>query len=291
MEKKALEKPLPLLGAHLSVAGGLDQALYRAMEYRCTALQLFTQNARAWQAPALSDARIEGFQAAQAAAGIWHIAAHAAYLINLATPDLKNHHKSCQTLTQELVRAACLKIPYVVVHPGSHMGKGEDFGIARICQSLDRILGESPDGPRLLLETVAGQGRDLGWRFEELARMVENAKYRDKLGICLDTCHVFAAGYELSTPAGYERTLSRFDQLLGLDWLYLIHANDSRHARGSRRDRHAHIGHGEIGLSGFSLLMNDPRLKDIPKIIETPKEKGTDWDHRNLKRLKALIRD
>ncbi len=291
MEKKALEKPLPLLGAHLSVAGGLDQALYRAMEYQCTALQLFTQNARAWQGPELSSAQIEAFQAAQAAAGIRHIAAHAAYLINLATPDLENHHKSCQALTQELVRASQLKIPYVVVHPGSHMGKGEDFGIARIGQSLDRILGESPAGPRLLLETVAGQGRDLGWRFEELARILENARYRDKLGICLDTCHVFAAGYALSTPAGYERTLSRFDQLLGLDRLYLIHANDSRHALGSRRDRHAHIGYGEIGLSGFFLLMNDPGLENIPKIIETPKEKGKDWDLKNLRQLKALIRD
>ena len=290
--KKGGVAPSPvLLGAHFSVAGGIHKALYTACDYGCTACQVFTKNASTWRERILSDAHIEAFDRARKETGIAAIAAHTAYLINLGSPEADKFDRACTALAHEMARAAALSIPWVVHHPGAHMGAGEAAGIDRIAQGVSRVLGEGPDnGPLLLLETCAGQGTTLGHTFEQLAAICEKVEQPDRLGFCLDTCHVFAAGYDLRTEPAYEKTMAFFDAILGLDRLKLIHLNDALRELGSRIDRHTHIGKGEIGAEGFSQIMNDPRLAGVPKILETPKTKGDiDWDRRNLDRLLDMV--
>ena len=283
----------PLLGAHFSIAGGIHKALYTARDYRCTAVQIFTKNASTWKERILSDQDMEAFDRARQETGITAIASHTAYLINLGSPEKKKFDRSCSALIQEMARAFQLGIPMVVHHPGAHMGAGEAAGIKRIAEGLNRVLGGSPgNGPRLLLETCAGQGTTLGHTFEQLAAIVEKIEQPERLGFCLDTCHIFAAGYDIRTEESYHKTMAAFDAVLGLDRLKVIHLNDALRDLGSKVDRHAHIGKGEIGLPGFSLIMNDERLAHIPKILETPKkEGGIDWDRRNLDCLRAMLRD
>ncbi|MEW6672398.1 MAG: deoxyribonuclease IV [Thermodesulfobacteriota bacterium] len=281
----------PLLGAHFSIARGLHNALLEAAAYHCSALQIFTKNASTWKERTLSAGEIERFEAARLAAGIDWIAAHTSYLINLASPDRKKQELSVAALRQELTRASQLHIPYVVLHPGSHLGTGEQEGIVRIAESVNRIYDEdSGITARLLFETTAGQGASLGHRFEQLALLLHKVENQNGTGICLDTSHVFAAGYDIRTKQTYLKTMAAFEAVIGRRRLNLIHLNDSKKELGSRIDRHEHIGRGEIGIAAFGFIMNDTGLADIPKIIETPKEsQGKDWDAVNLKCLKRLV--
>lgn len=280
-----------LIGAHFSIAKGLDHALYDAAKYQCTAVQIFTKNALTWKERIVSASEIERFVQARIKTGIQKIASHASYLINLATQDRKKHDLSCHGLNQELQRSALLDIPYVVLHPGSHMGSGETEGIDRISESINHIFARTNKlNTRLLLETTAGHGSSLGHTFEHLASILDKIEDQDRIGICLDSSHVFAAGFDIRTPASYRKTIQRFDSIIGLHNLHFIHLNDSKTRLGSRVDRHEHIGRGFIGLKAFASFMNDKRFSDIPKIIETPKfQSGKDWDKINLEQLRSLI--
>ncbi|MBI9084972.1 MAG: deoxyribonuclease IV [Desulfobacterales bacterium] len=279
------------IGAHFSIAGGLHKAIYTAREYGCNALQIFTKNASTWKERVLADADIEAFDEARKETGIAAIAAHTAYLINLGSPEEGKFDRACTALAREMTRAAQLSIPWVVHHPGAHMGAGEAAGINRIAQGINRVLAENGgNGPLLLLETCAGQGTTLGHTFEQLAAIASKVEQSDRLGFCLDTCHIFAAGYDIRTKAAYQETMASFDATLGLDRLKLIHVNDALRELGSKVDRHTHIGRGEIGIEGFSLIMNDARLAHAPKILETQKTEGDiDWDRRNLDCLFRMI--
>jgi len=280
-----------LLGAHFSIAGGMYKALYEAVSYQCNTLQIFTKNANTWKEKTLSDKEIAKFKEAKKETGIYEITSHASYLINIAGADKKKSAMSCEALKQELIRCDQLNIPYIVLHPGSHMGDGEINGIMRVADNINRIF-KITDGlnTRLLLETTAGQGSGIGHTFEQLAAIIEQIHDKSRIGVCMDTCHIFAAGYDISTSDGYRTTITEFDRVVGLDNLYIIHLNDSKKKAGSRVDRHEHIGEGFIGLDAFKYIINDFRFKNIPKIIETPKAKGIkDGDKMNLNRLKSLL--
>ncbi len=279
-----------LLGAHFSIAGGLHRALYEAAAYGCNTLQIFTKNANTWRERVLSKKEIKKFQDAKQETGIRTIAAHTAYLINLAGGERKKLIRSCAALKHEMIRCNQLEIPYLVLHPGSHAGDGEETGIGRIADNLNTVFASTKDlGVRVLLETTAGQGSSIGYRFEHLAAIMEKVSNPSRIGVCLDTCHIFAAGYDISTGDGYRQTINEFDKTIGIDRLYVIHLNDSKREAGSRVDRHEHIGDGFIGLEGFRYIINDHRFRHIPKIIETPKTRYTkDGDAINLRRLRRL---
>jgi deoxyribonuclease-4 len=279
-----------LLGAHLSIAGGLEKALLRAAALDCTALQIFTKNASTWKERRLRPAEIDRFTAVRATTGIRTVAAHTSYLINIAAADQKHLMRSCVALEKELVRASALRISDVVLHPGSHMGIGETRGLVKAAESLNRVLSQQPqNSARLLLETTAGQGSSLGYCFEQLATLIDRVEDKLKIGVCLDTAHLFAAGYDIRSMAAYTEVLRQFDATVGIKYLKLLHLNDSKKALGSRVDRHEHIGQGTIGIAAFRFIMQDSRLLDIPKIIETPKDgKEQRWDRKNLERLRAL---
>ncbi len=280
----------PLLGAHFSIAGGLHQALYRAHEYECTALQIFSKNARTWKERSLTTEEVAAFDAARNETGIRHIASHAIYLINIATPDPEKFDRSYEALKAEMIRAAALDLTCVVLHPGSHKGTERADGMARVAGAIRRLFSEIPSSrTRLLLETTAGHGAGIGHTFEQLADLLSAIDRPDRIGVCLDTSHIFAAGYDLRTPAAYARTMADFNAAVGMDRLFLLHLNDSKSGFNSRVDRHHHIGRGGIGLGGFACIMTDPRLARIPKIIETPKPNGKDdWDRINLQTLFSL---
>lgn len=291
-KQKTKPRVPPLLGAHFSIAKGLHQAFYTARDYGCTAMQIFTKNASTWKERLVSTGEIELFEIARSETGIARVAAHTSYLINIASPDRLKHRKSRDALIQELRRSIALGIDYVVLHPGAHMGMGVKKGLARVAQTI-RFIFETTDlsGCRLLLETTAGQGSSLGHAFEHLGAVIHQINDPQHLGVCLDTSHIFAAGYDIRKRKAYSRTMADFDRIIGLDHLYLIHLNDSKKAFGTRVDRHEHIGHGHIGEKAFDCIMNDARLIRIPKIIETPKTGGSrDWDRLNLERLRGLVR-
>lgn len=280
-----------LLGAHFSIAGGLHKAFLIAQQYRCTALQIFTKNSTTWKERIVTDKEIDLFRKARREVGIKAIASHASYLINPASPEGRKHHLSKEALIHELNRSASLDIPYVVLHPGAHMGTGEKSACAKIAETINEIFSRVPPSrTKLLLETTAGQGSNVGYTFEQLALMIGDIKDKDRVGICFDTCHAFAAGYDIRTPETYEKTMKSLDKIIGLTNLYLIHLNDSKMGLGSRKDRHEHIGKGMIGLAAFAQIMNDKRLEHIPKILETPKGNGkTDYDAINLRVLRDMI--
>lgn len=280
-----------LLGAHFSIAKGLHQALFTARDYGCTAVQVFTKNSSTWKEKTLSNEDIRLFQEARKKTSIRHIASHTSYLINLASPEKKKYAMSREALKQELIRCAALKIPLVVLHLGSHMKSGVETGIERIASAVNRVFDGLPGDPtRLLLETTSGQGFNLGHTFEQLAAIMGKVEHRDRIGVCLDTCHIFAAGYDLRTKTAYQKTMTTFESIIGLDHLYWIHLNDSRREMGTRVDRHEHIGQGFIGEKAFRMLMNDSRLRNIPKVLETPKGEGEkDWDQINLAKLRMFL--
>jgi len=281
----------PRLGAHMSIAGGCHNALTRGRDVGADAVQLFTKNASQWAGKPLTAEDVALFATTRAQTGYAPevLIVHDSYLINLATPDEVLWVKSLAAFGDELDRCAALGIPYLVTHAGAHVGQGETSGLARIAAGIDRVLDTRPLGPLILLETTAGQGTSLCYRFEQIARVVEQTRYPERIGVCLDTCHVFAAGYNLAGPAGYEAMIADFDRLLGLDRLKALHLNDSKKGLGSRVDRHDHIGQGAIGLEGFRLLLNDPRVNTRPMVLET--EKGPDGaeDRMNLATLRGLL--
>ncbi len=280
-----------ILGAHLSIAKGLHRALYEANKLQCSALQIFTKNAATWKEKGLTPDDIAKFHRAREKTGIRQIASHTSYLINPAAIDKKKYTLSCNALANELARSSSLGIPYVVLHPGSHMGSGEHKGIKQIAKAINKIFSSTPvSKTRLLIETCAGQGTGIGHTFEQIASILEKIDNTDKIGVCLDTCHIFAAGYDIRTRKAYNETIKTFDEIIGLQQLYLIHLNDSKKELGSRIDRHEQIGKGFIGLKAFELIMNDNRLRHVPKIIETPKGKaGGKMDRINLDTLIGLL--
>jgi deoxyribonuclease-4 len=287
---------MPLLGAHQSIAGGYYRAVELAAEIGCDCVQLFTKNNNQWRAKPLTDDDATKFQAALKKSGVKHPLAHDSYLINLAAPDEELWRKSLEAFAIELLRAEHLGIPLVVMHPGSFTTTSEAAGLKRIVQALDLIhdkVGKLK--ARTLLENTAGQGTALGWRFEHLAAILDAVDEPKRLGVCIDTCHLLAAGYPISTPKDYETTMRQFDKSVGLKQVKAIHLNDSKKDLGSRVDRHEHIGRGKIGLEGFRLLLNDPRFAAVPMYLETPKEdadgtpNGIKLDKMNLKTLRSLV--
>lgn len=282
----------PYIGAHMSISGGLHLAVERALSVDCRALQIFTKNASQWKAKPLSDEAVETFRSAREESGLGVVFAHDSYLINLASPDPHLLEKSIAAMGDELERAERLGLPFVVSHPGAHKGDGESAGLARVASSLDTVHRRHPGlGAQVLIETTAGQGTCLGFRFEHLAAILEQVEEPDRLGVCLDTCHIFAAGYDLRTPEAYEKTMDEFQRLVGFDRLRAIHVNDSKKDLGSRVDRHDHIGEGALGIEAFRCLMQDQRLKDIPKVLETHKGPDLEEDRRNLSLLRELCLD
>lgn len=276
------------LGAHMSIAGGLYMAFEHIGRVGGTALQIFTRNQRQWMIPPLTDYNVELFTVAREQWGDYPIAAHDSYLINLASDKEEQEKRSIISFAEELQRILALDIPYLVTHPGSHLGQGLDAGIERYAANLDTAIEKSgTDTGMILLETTAGQGTNLGSTFEELAAIIGLSRHPDRLGVCYDTCHTFAAGYDIRTPEAYAETFAAFDRVVGLDRLRFFHVNDSKTEFNTRKDRHEHIGQGTIGLDGFRNLMRDPRFTDTPKVLETPKGKDLAEDIRNL----AVLRD
>ncbi len=285
MKERAL-----LLGAHMSIAGGTSLALDRARRAGCNVLQIFVKNNNRWKGKILSDEEAKLFHHRRASSKVREVVAHDSYLINLASPDNELWSRSIEALLDELDRCERLGLSYLVTHPGAHVGSGEEEGIRRIARALDRVHQESGDlSVRVALETTAGQGSSIGYRFEHLRDILELCRYPERVSVCVDTCHIFAAGYDIREENGYLRTVERFDQIVGLDKLCLFHFNDSKRELGSRVDRHDHIGQGKIGTPAFAWILNDPRFDGVPKILETPKGKTNREDRRNLKLLRSLV--
>ena len=284
---------MPLFGAHLSIAGGYHKALLEAQRFGCETVQLFTKNSNQWAAKQITDAEAAQFRSLVADLGLQHPTAHDSYLINLASPDEALYRRSIEAFVVELQRAERLGLSYLVTHPGAHMAGTEEEGLKRVAKGLDEACSRCPGfHVKVLLETTAGQGTSLGHRFEHLACILELVKTPERLGVCLDTCHIFAAGYSLATPNEYKATMKEFDTIIGLDKLQLFHVNDSLKMFGSRVDRHAHLGRGQIGIEPFRSLVNDERFASHPMILETPKEDGDtkDMDIVNLAALRGLVR-
>lgn len=286
---------MPLLGAHMSISGGLEKALLRGRACGCRVVQLFTGSPNQWGPRKLSSQEIDAFHTVREETSVIPVAAHDSYLINLASPRPENRHRSAQALEEELRRADRLDIPFVVIHPGAHLEEGEKRGIQYISESLSCLLDRTADlRVSILLETTAGQGTALGYRFEHLAEIIRRTACRDRLGVCLDTCHVFAAGYDFGEVKAFDRLIRDVDRIIGLERLKLIHLNDSKRGRGSRIDRHDHIGQGCIGEGALALFLKDPRLKGLPFILETPKgtdASGMDLDVVNLRALRRLMEE
>ncbi len=278
------------LGAHMSTAGGLSLAFERAQSIGINTMQVFTKNQNRWEQKPTPPEEIARWFQAQAATGIGPVVSHAAYLLNLGTPDDMLWEKSIHALIDELTRAEQLGILGVVLHPGAHMGSGEAAGIARVAAGLNRAHAATAGFKTLtLLEATAGQGTTLGYRFEHLRGMLDGTDAPERIGVCVDTCHIFAAGYDIRTPETYTATLGEFDRLLGLERLKCLHFNDAKKPLGSRVDRHDHIGTGELGLAAFGFFLNDPRLAQTPMILETPKSEDMHEDVENLGVLRGLI--
>ena len=278
------------LGAHMSAAGGVDLAIVRAAELNMDSCQLFTKNANQWAAKPLDPAVVERFHEQKATAGVTNLVAHDSYLINVASPDPANWEKSRNALLIELQRCDLLGVPYLVSHPGAHMNSDLDEAIARVAEAINRINEDRPDGETtLLIETTAGQGTTLGRSFEEIAAIIDQVEDKARIGVCFDTCHVFVAGYDIRDAESYNATMQQFDDIVGLEWLKVLHLNDAKKGLGSKLDRHAHIGEGELGLEAFRLLMNDPRFEGTPGVLETPKGDNNEEDARNMATLRGLV--
>ncbi len=279
----------PPLGAHVSIAGGISMAITRGEELGCEAIQVFVKNASQWVGKPLVDDEVGRFRELHAASPIGPIAAHSTYLINLASSDPTNRDRSRQALRDELDRCQRLGIPFLVLHPGAHLGAGEKKGLKKVATSLDNVFRAAGGGEtRILLENTAGQGTVLGHRLSHLAAIRDHSAHPDRLGICLDTCHAFAAGYALHEEEGYEAFFARIDELFGREEPRCLHLNDSKKPFDSRRDRHANIGKGEIGSDLFARLVHDPRLQTVPMILETPLGDDDLGHKKDLERLRAL---
>ncbi len=281
---------LPPLGAHCSVAGGMPNAIARATSLGCTAAQIFVKNGSQWRWKETGDEEAAAFRADHAASAVGPLVAHASYLINLCSADPALLARSREALADELARCERLGVQGLVLHPGAHLGAGEEAGVERVAASLDAVLAGLPGSPvRVLLENTAGQGSCLGHRLEHLEAIRAQVAAPERVGICLDTCHAFAAGYALHEPAGYAELFAEVGERIGWDALGCLHLNDSLRPFGSRRDRHAHIGEGEIGLDAFARLLHDPRLAEVPMIIETETGDDLEGHRRDLETLRALV--
>jgi deoxyribonuclease-4 len=271
----------------MSIAGGVSLAFERGEEVGCAVIQIFVKNNNRWRGSPLRSEEVDAFWIAREETGIWPVLAHNTYLVNLASPDSAIRERSIACTVDELKRCRELGLPWLVIHPGAHVGAGVERGIERLAVNLLRVFDRTPGvDTMILLETTAGQGTVLGHTAEELALMLDRIDASDRVGVCLDTCHVFAAGYDLRDGDRYRDSIRVFEDTIGLNRLKAIHLNDSQKPLGSRRDRHAHIGEGEIGDAGFRNLMTDPLLRAVPKVLETPKD--GDADRRNLARLRRL---
>jgi len=287
-----LKRPDLLVGAHVSIAGGIWKAPARGDALGCSAIQIFTRNATRWNADPLTEEEIALFKKERERTGIT-VLAHDSYLINLGSPKPKLIGKSVNAFLEEMERCETLEIPFLVMHPGSHTGSGEDRGLKSVSRALNHLLEETAGFcVKILLENTAGQGSSLGWSFEHLDRILQEITAPERMGVCLDTCHAYAAGYDLSDRAGYVRVMQEFDRVVGMDTIEALHLNDCKKGLGSRTDRHEHLGRGTLGLECFRLIMNDARFDRVPKIIETPNElDGVEMDPVNLKLLRELAAD
>jgi deoxyribonuclease-4 len=278
------------LGAHMSIAGGLHKAVERGRVAGCGVLQVFTQNSNQWRGKRIADSDAALFREAWEESGMRDIVSHDIYLINLAAAPGEVREKSMAGFLEEMERCARLGIDKIVMHPGSHLGEGEETGISRIVEAFDALFEQAQDFTgTVLLETTAGQGTNIGYRFEHLREIRDRSAFPERFGICFDTCHTFAAGYDITTREGYVTVFEEFDRVLGLENLRVFHFNDSKKGLNCRVDRHEHIGRGAMGLEGFRFLMNDERFRGIPKILETPKGDNDEMDAINLKTLRDLV--
>lgn len=284
--------PKHRFGAHMSIAGGIQNAIVAALDHKMDAVQVFVKNQRQWRAPPLKAEDVDRWLELLATPGFGPVVAHATYLINLASADSALYEKSRRAFADELERCTALAIPYLVVHPGAAGEQTVAEALARVAAALDRIFEQRPAIRTMtLLETTAGQGTALGRTFEELGEIIRNVSEPQRVGVCIDTCHVFAAGYDIRDREAYERMIALADREVGLDRVRCWHFNDSKGDCGSLRDRHEHIGRGQIGMAGFRNVLADPRFRGVPMILETPKgedESGRDWDRVNLRRLRAI---
>ncbi len=283
---------MAILGAHMSMAGGYYKAVETASRCGCDCVQLFTKNNNQWRAKEITDADVERFRSALKELGIKHLISHDSYLINMASPDKVLWKKSIDAFVIELQRAEQLGIPYVVAHPGAYTTSSESRGLRAIIRALNEVHKQTRGiEAKCLLETTAGQGSNLGWQFEHLATVLDGVKDPERLGVCFDTCHVFAAGYAMETEKEFKATMRQFNQTVGVKQIRAFHMNDSKAKFGSRVDRHAKIGAGEMGIEPFRHLMNDRRFRRVPMYLETPKgeENGEELDVINLRTLRGLI--
>ncbi|MHB8121591.1 MAG: deoxyribonuclease IV [Desulfuromonadaceae bacterium] len=279
------------LGAHMSISGGLHLAVGRAVAAGCSVLQIFTRNSNQWKGKPVSEADAALFRSTFAASGLREVVSHDIYLINLAAPPGETRDKSLVAFRDELETCHRLGINKVVMHPGSHLTESPQTGLARVIEAFDALFSEVPQFEgKVLIETTAGQGSNLGRTFEELGTIITGSRFPEKFGVCFDTCHTFAAGYDTASEEGYRDTMEQFDRIIGLERLECFHFNDSKKGLGSRVDRHEHIGQGTLGLNPFRFILNDPRFAAVPKILETPKGDNDEMDGVNLGILRGLVR-
>ena len=291
MLTKTKRKPRgPLLGAHMSIAGGVGNALLLGAKVQCDAIQIFTRSSRQWACKPFTPEEIAQYQENRKTTGIKKVIAHDSYLLNLGSPDGALRQRSILAFIDEMERCEILGISNLIAHPGSHLGSGEDQGIKTIGRSLNEVHQACPGyAVKVTLEITAGQGSNLGYRFEQIVKMFDASRESERLRVCFDTEHAFAAGYDIRTREGYERTFTEFDDTIGIERLAAFHLNDSKREFNSRVDRHEHIGKGHIGLDAFRLLMNDERFWGVPMCLETPKGLDLAEDRENLALLRSLF--
>jgi len=287
---KTYEENSRRLGAHVSIAGGISTSFERAVEIGCGAFQIFSKNQSQWRGKQLGDDEVAAYHAERRRTNLGPVIIHDSYLINLCAPDRVILRKSLHAFADEIIRADRLGVPYLNFHPGSHLGRGEKWGIRKIAGSLNSIIGQNP-GSRvtLLLESTAGQGTNLGYRFEHLREIIDMIDAGERMGVCIDTAHIFAGGYDIRGESAYEKTMQELNETIGWDRVKVFHLNDSKRELGSRVDRHENIGKGYIGLKAFELLVNDPRHAGKPMILETPG--GGKYFKKNLALLRELIKE
>jgi deoxyribonuclease-4 len=287
-EPKRLDA-MPFLGAHMSVAGGLDQALIRGRAAGCDVIQIFSKNSNQWKAKPLTPEDISNFKKAREETKVFPSMVHSSYLINLCSPKEDEWRKSIEAFFIEMERVEALEMSYLILHPGAHLGAGVDAGIVKVAEALNELhIRTAGFNMKILIELTAGQGSCIGHRFEEVGAILDLIREPERIGVCFDTCHAFAAGYDMRTQSAYEETMSALDRTVGLNRVWAFHLNDCKKELGCRVDRHEHIGQGKMGEAPFRFLMNDPRFSGIPMVLETPKGKDLKEDVMNLTLLRNL---